>query len=1475
MKKIFLTTVAFLCGIVCAHATILLWHPDLGNAPTGHTYVSSDAQTYEIYSTGGVEPAGDTEGIRNLFNQQLLAANITWLTVRDIRSDADTQFTVVLSISENTTTFTRTVFFGYDNNRCLELTQRGRDDAGVRPGIKEVFFIFPGMMETIPLTGSNEGVKYNLIRYGEDGNQTIATIVGTGGPISFSNIYLEPGEYWIDNVRESWFTVKYWDQFNAVLGTTDIGGNLSANGEEYRVYFDYFIDDKGNRIVPNTEDDLFYFESIISEFDAGNSIYWDPQLSILFKYDYERNKSYICIRCSPNLSTEEIRGNTFLKNLNGEYIQFVQTDSGEIETKTVVYSVSGSKLHAAISSSQYRVTYQLLKDGRLVASTTGTGGDCTLQCNIETGDYHVVASYGTESVTLNGASVIGSDIVEMSAGRNWIVSTTFAGENRAVSDAVYYDGLGYPRQTVALKAAAPEGTSSYGDLVQQVEYDMWHREIKSYLPAFVQNNNGSYMTDFMNRQDQFYKRKFNQDVKYSLGAYTFCLYENSPLNRKWYDYSIPGHIGEEDRKKQFAYDYNAANRVIRFDAANSDSVTVSGYYSQDELFCNEVIDQDSLRSVTYTDKTGRLLLQTNYTDTSDAADETSTDTYYVYDDLDRLVWVISPEGAVQLAPGTTFRADSDFARKYCYVYTYDMRGRVAAKQLPGCAPVYMVYDCGDRLVMEQDGNMRAESKWRVYKYDDLGRLSTEHFIVSTDSRDTHQASFDQYPQNPPAYSISEGRTLIARYAYDTPAVPASLQFADVSGVTTDTAGRTLRDTRTKGLKTSEEIGIIRFDDSWRYLQRAYYYDYRGRVIQTVEQDPYGGLLRTSMLYDFSGNLLKRHEQFTGISGNVTFNDVFVTQYTYDNRGRMTKETATLNGKQSAQVEYRYDELGRLTRKRYGTGSNAFDEAIDYNIQGWITRKSSPLFDFALHYYDPGHGTARYSGNIAEVEWKHKKLNGDNDGTLHTYAFDYDRLNRLNATAHYENGNAVETYRETDYRYDRNGNISGFLRTDEAARVNNYSFIFNGNQRINEKAGLRYRYDQNGNLTEDPENYLNIFYNFLNLPKEVYPMNNEVSYRTSYLADGTKYSTGEYENNGITFRGSLVYMHYNETLARCEGAMFGGGYFSNAGTRYYLTDHLGSNRVVVNASTGQALERNDYYPFGKRWRVSQYPVSNDNNYRFNGKEDLTGNDFPYLDYGGRVYDPNTGAWSGTDPLAENYYPTSPYAYCLNNPVRYIDPDGRDIWEMDHNGEVKWIGESREHTLYALNKDGGRTGQSITISDRSIFDGLAATGEKSNYKVSYTGGAPTELASVFLFGADNSDVEWRFSRYDAGGGDQYAIGTAHIDDLAISPDQMGFARENEIASVHSHPGEFRSVTGPKSEHGSMGWMPGPMGVIRSGDSYNVANKTDIYPGNKNLYVYVPYSGNIHHVRGDQAPALIRNIKGHNYNGRRLFWGTLNER
>ena len=135
------------------------------------------------------------------------------------------------------------------------------------------------------------------------------------------------------------------------------------------------------------------------------------------------------------------------------------------------------------------------------------------------------------------------------------------------------------------------------------------------------------------------------------------------------------------------------------------------------------------------------------------------------------------------------------------------------------------------------------------------------------------------------------------------------------------------------------------------------------------------------------------------------------------------------------------------------------------------------------------------------------------------------------------------------------------------------------------------------------------------------------------------------------------------FSKLESAAFAGGRITASegsnGAIYtamnYVTDHLGSTRVVVNASNGEVSSRNDYYAFGSRWSSGDQAIS-DNRYLYNGKESQS---FANIDYGARMYDPELGRWFNNDPLAEKYYTMSPYVYCANNPIRFVDPDGRKI------------------------------------------------------------------------------------------------------------------------------------------------------------------------------------------------------------------------
>lgn len=169
---------------------------------------------------------------------------------------------------------------------------------------------------------------------------------------------------------------------------------------------------------------------------------------------------------------------------------------------------------------------------------------------------------------------------------------------------------------------------------------------------------------------------------------------------------------------------------------------------------------------------------------------------------------------------------------------------------------------------------------------------------------------------------------------------------------------------------------------------------------------------------------------------------------------------------------------------------------------------------------------------------------------------------------------------------------------------------------------------------------------------------------SYLTDGTKFSATDADGNGLYYLGSLVYERSSSGQSlELESLGFDGGRFikttSGLEPRYFITDHLGSVRVVVN-DQGEVLEQNDYYPFGLRWENAESPIT-DNRYRYNGKEEQSFVSVPYIDYGARMYDPKYGIrWTGVDPLSEKYLNLSPYTFCAGNPIKFVDPNGEKIY-----------------------------------------------------------------------------------------------------------------------------------------------------------------------------------------------------------------------
>ena len=153
------------------------------------------------------------------------------------------------------------------------------------------------------------------------------------------------------------------------------------------------------------------------------------------------------------------------------------------------------------------------------------------------------------------------------------------------------------------------------------------------------------------------------------------------------------------------------------------------------------------------------------------------------------------------------------------------------------------------------------------------------------------------------------------------------------------------------------------------------------------------------------------------------------------------------------------------------------------------------------------------------------------------------------------------------------------------------------------------------------------------------------------------------------------------------------------SRFILYDRLGSVRSVADED-GNVLQQNLYYARGGAWG-DVCTASGFQSYKYCGKYLDRKHGLDLYDYGARLYDPAAAFWTSPDPLCEKYYNISPYAFCNNNPVTFIDPDGRD-WYKDTdntfqydinihsqksltNGQ-KYIGKSFSHKGASFRSDG---------------------------------------------------------------------------------------------------------------------------------------------------------------------------------------------
>lgn len=640
----------------------------------------------------------------------------------------------------------------------------------------------------------------------------------------------------------------------------------------------------------------------------------------------------------------------------------------------------------------------------------------------------------------------------------------------------YFDGLGRPKQSIAIKAT-PKGN----DLVTPIVYDGFGREVDSYLPVSMASTNGAIQSLDPSGVINYYSSPRNTTTKdfdlTDIKPFSHKELELSPLDRINKQYQVGNDWS--NKPIDFKYEANGDGEVKKFIATfnystfdsslsiapATDVNAVNGFYKENQLYKNTVTDEDGNASIEFKNGKGQTLLVRK----NDGVN--NVDTYYVYNDYDQLAYVIPPLAADKfksLVEGTTLTTGSYATdlEQLAYLYKYDAQNRLVEKKLPGKGWEYMVYDSQDRLVATQDANMRLNTQWLFTKYDMFGRvaytgiatgsnriaeqtnaeLAKSNYVERKTSVEFTQNGLDVYygnPTNITSYPTNITTLLSVNYYDEYPTgtafLPTTIESQTVNSKTSQgTTGNANAKISTKGLLLASFVKNIE-DNGW--TKTYTYYDLKARPIGTHSDNYLGGYTRTATKLTFSGKpeyTITYHKK-ADRSTMVTIKETFE----YDNQERLVKHWHQVNntGNNELLAENIYNEIGQLQAKKVGGNASTPLQTVDYgyNIRGWMTRinanadgslQTNKLFNYRIFYNtlnpDFTGGTVKYNGNIAEVTWK-TNYSGADDKTRN-YNYYYDSLNRLlNSTYSVSGAINDQNYYNENLSYDLNGNIKTLKR----------------------------------------------------------------------------------------------------------------------------------------------------------------------------------------------------------------------------------------------------------------------------------------------------------------------------------------------------------------------------------------------------------------------------------------------------------------
>ena len=889
-----------------------------------------------------------------------------------------------------------------------------------------------------------------------------------------------------------------------------------------------------------------------------------------------------------------------------------------------------------------------------------------------------------------------SSVFAQSTDRNYVLTRTYLDSlgTAAVTSIAYHDGLGRVEQIAENGDAM--GTFSH----TRIYYDQLGREATRWQKVAA-NSSGTYIP-----QNELSRMAFSQ---YS---------DFRPMTQTEYDalgrvtrISGSGSVWKAaGAAKKYTYRCNASGELTHY--STFPKLTAIGSYAVGELDCAETTSEDGIVSRIYTDVAGRKVAECH----------SGALTQYVYDEYGRLRYVLTPDfrtvaDTASCSYRYTYDAHGRLASKTlpccaAETYCYDSEGRLCGMQdgrlRADSLWRFFLYDVFGREVVRGTSHSKPimQKSTVSFGFNQQGLFGSGYVPIPAvlDSPALERVSYyDSYLftkdgraarrivglldglnatpyKNPRRQSMktgeviatSDGRHLIRVFLYDD-----DMRLCAAATLLPD--GKYTEERTAYTFTGQPQSTVARIIDGERRFTfvTTNKYDSTGKLASVTLTPPDGAELNVARnTYDRLGRV-SRMSRGTG--------DIDATDYTYNIRGWLTSITNTAftehihytdgngtprYGGDISSVSWQdndgvtrgyrlsYDDSGRLSSAVYGEGNALLDnvgcydeEVSEYKLSGCPIRiRRSGLQndggfglidDLTLHYRDgllhrvtdtaPSHD---YAGAFGFSDHGKPQAGIQTPSSVTGMSETYSPVQ-----------GGVTTYPYVPFfTYDSNGAVCN----DPYRGIRSTLYDTNGMpRRIDFYNGsfIEYIYALDGTKLRESHGQTSI----LTLRPDGTPQQTTVS----SLKDSVIYIAPWLEYDGVKYRFNVVGGYYSFTYNRKTGEPRPGK------LHLYECDHQGNIRAVVRDDGGtlKCVQQTHYYPFGGLI-ANLGTASGFQRHKYNGKELDRMFGLDYYDYGARQYDPILLRFTSPDPLAEKAYGTSMYAYCKNNPVSRIDPNGMD-------------------------------------------------------------------------------------------------------------------------------------------------------------------------------------------------------------------------